>query len=187
MQKSTRYTVFFSIVAVIVALVLWYKLAPGKYDGLATCLKDEGVKFYGAFWCPHCKATKGEFGKSATKLPYIECSNPDGQSQNDLCTEANVVSYPTWEFPKELRIAATDADTTVACDAPLADGATAPGSCEGAPAGTWVTTTNGRPFTSPSQPTLADKVWTLPALSRTSGEVPLDLLGALASCPVPGQ
>ena len=72
---------------------------PGKLDAFAKCIKDSGAKFYGAFWCPHCAAQKARFGKSADYLPYIECSNPDGQSQNQTCTDIGITTYPTWYFP----------------------------------------------------------------------------------------
>ena len=69
-----------------------------KYDDFATCLKDKGAKFYGAFWCPHCQAQKAMFGKSASLLPYVECSTSDGQSQTQTCIDKKITSYPTWEF-----------------------------------------------------------------------------------------
>lgn len=72
---------------------------PGKYDDFAKCIKDKGVQFYGAFWCPHCQNQKAMFGKSAKYLPYIECSTPDGKSQVQNCTDHGVTSYPTWFFP----------------------------------------------------------------------------------------
>ena len=81
--------------------VVWLIITPGKpgkYDKFAQCLKDEGVVFYGAFWCSHCQAQKARFGKSAKYLPYIECSNPDGQTQNKFCNDANITTYPTWQF-----------------------------------------------------------------------------------------
>ena len=71
---------------------------PGKYDAFATCLKDEGAVFYGAFWCSHCQATKKLFGSSQKFLPYMECSTPDGRSQVQACADKNITSYPTWEF-----------------------------------------------------------------------------------------
>lgn len=99
MKKST---LIWSVVAIVfIGLVAWLIVTPGKpgkLDSLATCIKDSGAKFYGAFWCPHCQAQKALFGSSADLLPYIECSNPDGQSQNQICTTAKVESYPTWEF-----------------------------------------------------------------------------------------
>ncbi|MES2014564.1 MAG: protein disulfide isomerase family protein [Patescibacteria group bacterium] len=73
--------------------------APGPYDTLAQCLKDKGVIFYGAFWCPHCQATKKMFGSSAKLLPYVECSTPDGNSQTQACIDKGIKSYPTWIFP----------------------------------------------------------------------------------------
>ena len=72
---------------------------PGQLDGFAQCLKDKGAIFYGAFWCPHCQATKKMFGKSARLLPYVECSTPDGQGQLQICKDKNITSYPTWVFP----------------------------------------------------------------------------------------
>src|SRR5436853_621590 len=72
---------------------------PGKYDAFAKCIKDKGAQFYGAFWCPHCQAEKARFGKSAKYLPYIECLNPDGQSQTQVCIDKGISSYPTWFFP----------------------------------------------------------------------------------------
>lgn len=71
---------------------------PGKLDSFATCLKDKGTTFFGAFWCPHCKNQKKMFGNSAKLLPYVECSTPDGKGQTPVCKEANVESYPTWQF-----------------------------------------------------------------------------------------
>ena len=72
---------------------------PGKYDTLAQCIKDKGVIFYGAFWCPHCAKTKQMFGSSAKLLPYTECSTPDGQKQTQICIDKKIQSYPTWIKP----------------------------------------------------------------------------------------
>ena len=69
-----------------------------NYDDFASCLSTKGVKFYGAFWCPHCQNQKALFGSSAKLLPYIECSTPDRQGQLKVCMDNNIKSYPTWEF-----------------------------------------------------------------------------------------
>jgi thiol-disulfide isomerase/thioredoxin len=66
---------------------------------LAQCLKNNGVVFYGAFWCPHCKKQKEDFGAAVPALPYVECSTPDGQEQTPICKSKGVNSYPTWIFP----------------------------------------------------------------------------------------
>ena len=71
---------------------------PGKYDAFATCLKDKGALFYGAFWCPHCQAQKKLFGSSAHLLPYIECSTPDANGQTQVCIDQKIQSYPTWKL-----------------------------------------------------------------------------------------
>lgn len=102
---------------IVVGLVGWSVRAgmqPGKYDAFATCLKDKGVKFYGAFWCSHCQNQKRMFGKSSKKLPYIECSTPDGRDQTQVCKDAKVDSYPTWEFPDASRLSGEVALSTLA-------------------------------------------------------------------------
>ncbi|MEI6280815.1 MAG: hypothetical protein WCP17_02325 [bacterium] len=73
-------------------------VGPGKYDVFATCLKDKGAIFYGAFWCPHCQAQKKLFGSSVKFLPYVECSTPDGSAQTQICIDKKITGYPTWAF-----------------------------------------------------------------------------------------
>lgn len=68
-----------------------------KYDSFGICLTEKGATFYGAFWCQHCKEQKKKFENSA-KIPYVECSTPDGNGQNAICKEKGVESYPTWIF-----------------------------------------------------------------------------------------
>src|SRR5438093_12259677 len=85
----------------VLVLVIWLISTPGKpgnYDELAKCIKDKGVTFFGAFWCPHCQAQKARFGKSAQYLPYTECSTPDGQGQTQVCINNGITTYPTWQF-----------------------------------------------------------------------------------------
>ncbi len=69
-----------------------------QYDELASCMSQKGVKFYGAFWCPHCAEQKKLFGASSKLLPYVECSTADTQGQTEACIAAKIESYPTWEF-----------------------------------------------------------------------------------------
>lgn len=71
---------------------------PGKYDTFATCLKDKGAVFYGAFWCPHCQSQKKLFGPSQKLLPYVECSTPDAQGQTQICKDKGITGYPTWNL-----------------------------------------------------------------------------------------
>lgn len=90
--------VLLALIAGGVGLSLYASAKPGKLDTFAQCLKDRGAVFYGAFWCPHCAATKALFGSSEKYLPYVECSTPDGQGQLDVCKEKGITGYPTWIF-----------------------------------------------------------------------------------------
>ncbi len=90
-----------------IGLGIWFgvqKKQPTIYDEFATCLKDSGTKFFGTFWCPHCRNQKALFGKSMKLLPYIECSTANGQGTLQICKDANITGYPTWEFPDGSRL-----------------------------------------------------------------------------------
>lgn len=107
-NKNTKYIIIIVLVAVLTTVFLAFlnnsQNGPGQYDTLATCLKDKGVSFYGAFWCPHCRDQKKIFGNSAKLLPYVECSNPNATGQLQVCIDKKVESYPTWEFPDGTRM-----------------------------------------------------------------------------------
>ncbi len=103
-KKIIPWVIAIVIIGGLVSLLVVQAKKPGKYDNLAQCINNSGTKFYGAFWCPHCQATKAMFGKSAKLLPYIECSTPDGKGQLPVCTEKEVKGYPTWVFPDGSRI-----------------------------------------------------------------------------------
>jgi glutaredoxin len=102
---ETKFVVGF-IVAIVVILggivALNWNSGQSTYGvdltSVAQCIKDKGATFYGAFWCPHCQATKKMFGAASKHLPYVECSTPDGKSQTAFCTEKGVKQYPTWVF-----------------------------------------------------------------------------------------
>jgi thiol-disulfide isomerase/thioredoxin len=101
--------------------------APGALDSFVQCIKDKGIIFYGAFWCPHCQATKAEFGDSAPKLPYVECSTPDGQSQTQICIDKKIQEYPTWALPDGTRVTGEHTLQELSTDfgCPLPEGVTA--------------------------------------------------------------
>ncbi len=86
------------ILAIILSACSKTENVDPKIDGLATCLTEKDVKFYGAFWCPHCKNQKDLFGNSIDKINYIECSTPDRRGQTQVCKNAGISGYPTWEF-----------------------------------------------------------------------------------------
>lgn len=100
-MKKTK--IIWSVIGVIfIAGLIWLVfIQPNqadKYDSFATCLKDSGAVFYGAFWCTHCQDQKAEFGRSARLLPYVECSTSNSQGQTKVCIDKGINSYPTWEF-----------------------------------------------------------------------------------------
>ncbi len=107
-MKKNAVTFFWLIIILLivvgVASSFYVSSKPGKYDTFAQCLTDKGVIFYGAFWCPHCQATKRLFGASQRLLPYVECSTPNGKDQLPVCKDASVQSYPTWVFPDGTRL-----------------------------------------------------------------------------------
>ncbi len=94
-----------TITTVVMRMDSTVPVGSGKYDAFATCLKDEGAVFYGAFWCVHCQATKKLFGASQKLLPYVECSTADGRGQVQMCADKKITSYPTWEFADGSRLA----------------------------------------------------------------------------------
>lgn len=100
MNKQTIISTVIIVVAVLAVLILLQKDSnkPGKLDTFAACLGDQGATFYGAFWCPHCGDQKKLFGTSTKLLPYVECSTPDSKGQTQVCIDAGIQSYPTWQF-----------------------------------------------------------------------------------------
>jgi len=106
MKKSTIY--FIILTLVIISIMVVFKSlknsAGEEYNEFAQCLTDNGVKMFGAFWCSHCQNQKKLFGASWNKINYIECSTPDGNSQNQICIDEKIQSYPTWEFEDKSRV-----------------------------------------------------------------------------------
>ncbi len=70
---------------------------------LARHLAELDAKEYGAYWCPHCHEQKQLFGKEAFSLiEYVEC-DPKGQNPRpQLCREAGIKGFPTWEIDGKL-------------------------------------------------------------------------------------
>jgi len=89
------------IILLVVVFVVFLVKTPaksGELDEFAQCLGEKGAVFYGAFWCPNCQNQKTMFGRSSKKLPYVECSTPDGKRQISECREKGIEAYPTWIF-----------------------------------------------------------------------------------------
>lgn len=106
-MKKYIYILVGVVVLVGIIFVFMAPGKPGRLDAFATCIKDQGATFWGAFWCPHCQNQKTLFGKSSSKLPYVECSTPDGKGQLQVCKDAGVTTYPTWDFVMATSTSAT--------------------------------------------------------------------------------
>ena len=73
-------------------------VAPLRLDRFTACLRHNGMKLYGASWCPQCARQRRMFGVAAQGLPYVECS-ADGKRhgvETGICGKEQIDSYPTW-------------------------------------------------------------------------------------------
>lgn len=107
-ERKMKNAYLYAILAIgilVVGYLIFSNSTPNqeKMNALATCLQEKGVKMYGAFWCPHCNEQKKMFGSAFSKIEYIECSTPDGRAQLQVCKDAGIDGYPTWEFPNGTR------------------------------------------------------------------------------------
>ncbi|MGF1515593.1 MAG: vitamin K epoxide reductase family protein [Elainellaceae cyanobacterium] len=70
---------------------------------LAKHLSDIGAKKYSAYWCPHCHEQQRLFGQEAFEyVDYVECA-PDGyNAKPQMCRDAGVEGFPSWEINGEL-------------------------------------------------------------------------------------
>lgn len=98
--KKRKIMIFISIIAAAIIT----GCNSGNYDSFAQCLTDKEVKFYGAYWCPHCATQKEMFGSSFQYVNYVECSLPNKAGQTEVCIQAKIESYPTWEFDDGSRV-----------------------------------------------------------------------------------
>jgi len=120
-QKSIKRTRMITWIilgaAAALAVFIYVKGLPPpahKYDALAKCIANTSTTFYGAFWCPHCRAQKNTFGDASQYLPYTECSTPDGKGELQVCKDAGVEHYPTWVFKDGSRLVGEQTVDTLA-------------------------------------------------------------------------
>lgn len=72
---------------------------------LAKHLKNIGAKMYGAYWCPYCTRQKDLFGEAAFRqIDYVECDPRGENPRPNLCREAKIKGYPTWEIQGKLYV-----------------------------------------------------------------------------------
>lgn len=126
-NSKSSYYLYGAAALVVVGLIAFattQEAAPSAYDEFAQCLTDDGVKMYGAWWCPHCQSQKKLFGSSFAHVTYIECSTVS-KSMNQTCKDAGVEGYPTWEFSDASRLGGEQSLETLAeksgCALPTAE------------------------------------------------------------------
>jgi hypothetical protein len=102
-QNWGRIAIFAVLIVAAIGVVFYLNhRTDHKHDAFARCLKDRGVKMYGAYWCPHCQEQKEKFGASALEDygPYIECGiKGDLHGVAQVCKDEGIKHYPTWQFP----------------------------------------------------------------------------------------
>jgi hypothetical protein len=192
MKTSNIITVVVVVALVIVGFIFASKASnkPSEYESFAKGMKDAGVKFYGAFWCPHCQAQEKEFKMSRQRLEkiglYNECSTPDGKGQLQACTDAKIESYPTWVYPKEFSVTSSAAPTVCSTQPGPSDQPSVCASYGSKFFKAWIfigkeTLT----VQSAGEPKHEGSVWTFPAGSRTTGEVGMENLSNFSGVALP--
>jgi hypothetical protein len=88
-----------AVAAWVAYYVLYYQKPVSTLDGFAQCLKTKGAKMYGAWWCPHCADQEEMFGYAFQYVNYVECSPPGERTVSDVCKQADIKNFPTWQFP----------------------------------------------------------------------------------------
>ncbi len=179
--------------AILIGLIILMRFvakgsqSSGKYDSFAQCLVSNGVKFYGAFWCPHCQEQEKWLDASRQTLAseglYNECSAPNGQSQLQSCTDQNIEGYPTWVYQKGFTVTSQTAPTV--CDIQPGP-AGQPAQCASFGSHifkTWIF--SNVKAQSAEEPSHTGDTWTFAPGSRTSGELPVAELSSLTSCALP--
>ncbi len=105
-QSSANYLYLGAVLIIVVLLIVVSTKSsdPSRYEAFAQCLTDQGAHMYGAWWCPHCTKQKEAFEGAFDKVNYTECSAPGSRAMNQVCKDANIEGYPTWEFVDESRL-----------------------------------------------------------------------------------
>lgn len=96
---------------------------PAKdYSQFTSCLTENGIKEYGAYWCPNCARVKLTLGDAWKNLDYVECDPkcvPDAagklpdfclgfESHTDECLQMGIEKYPSWVKGNEILYVGTE-------------------------------------------------------------------------------
>ena len=195
-DKKTLTVRIITFALILVAIVILMRVvvratkAAGTYDTFAQCLVSKGVKFYGAFWCPHCQEQEKWLDASRQKLEreglYKECSTADTRGQTELCKTAKIESYPTWNFANGITYKSDVAPAI--CD--ITPGKPGEESVCAQSTSTffkrWIFPNGGPVIASDTEPTYTSGTWTFSPSSQIRGEATVDRLSLISGCPLPG-
>jgi hypothetical protein len=109
-EKSSRNKIVTAvlIVAAFAAVIyLGLRKRGSRLDAFAKCLAGKQAKMYGAYWCPHCADQKEMFGSSFQYVPYVECGVPGSRDEAQVCKDAGIKHFPTWQFADAERLEGT--------------------------------------------------------------------------------
>jgi hypothetical protein len=100
-------TALLIIAAFGVVIFLGVRKRGHRLDAFAQCLAAKPAKMYGAYWCPHCADQKAMFESSFHYVPYVECGIPGSRDEAQICKDAGIKHFPTWEFAGAERLEGT--------------------------------------------------------------------------------
>jgi hypothetical protein len=109
-EKSSRkkiVTAVLIVAAFAVVIYLGLRKRGSRLDAFAKCLAGKQAKMYGAYWCPHCADQKEMFGSSFQYVPYVECGVPGSRDEAQVCKDAGIKHFPTWQFADAERLEGT--------------------------------------------------------------------------------
>lgn len=126
-SHKTLLTIVLPVIVVVAGLVFLARSnQPGgsEYVAFAQCLTEQGTTYYGAYWCPNCQEQNRLFGSAKEHVDYVECGIPGNRSgQTQVCTDAGIQAYPTWEFGDGERVTGTQSLTALSaktgCELPI--------------------------------------------------------------------
>lgn len=86
------------VTAFAVVIVVALRKRGSRLDSFAKCVAAKQAKMYGAYWCPHCAEQKEMFESSFQYIPYVECGVPGSRDEAQVCKDAGIKHFPTWQF-----------------------------------------------------------------------------------------
>jgi hypothetical protein len=109
-EKSSRkkiVTAMLIVAAFAAVIYLGLRKRGSRLDAFAKCLAGKQAKKYGAYWCPHCADQKEMFASSFQYVPYVECGVPGSRDEAQVCKDAGIKHFPTWQFADAERLEGT--------------------------------------------------------------------------------